>query len=90
MINSITLRPVSALCQVTVDTPEGPANKLTPCSPGAPGAVEKAWTDVASEELLEPLLGLRDFEASITVNKPTVTLADIQKQIQFTEESGMQ
>jgi len=33
---------------------------------------------------------LRDFEASIAINRPTVTQADIQKHIQFTEEMGMQ
>lgn len=72
------------------DTPEGPVKKLTPCSPGAAGAMEKTWTDVSSDELLEPLLSLKDFEASISVNRPTVTQADITKHIQFTEEMGMQ
>jgi vacuolar protein-sorting-associated protein 4 len=74
--------------QKTVETPEGPKNKLTPCSPGAPGAIEKTWTDVNSEELLEPLLSVRDFEKSIQINRPTVSLADIQKHIEFTNESG--
>jgi vacuolar protein-sorting-associated protein 4 len=74
--------------QTTVETPEGPKNKLTPCSPGAPGAIEKTWTDVNSEELLEPLLSVRDFEKSIQINRPTVSLADIQKHIEFTNESG--
>ncbi|KLT43753.1 putative ATPase [Cutaneotrichosporon oleaginosum] len=62
--------------------------KLTPCSPGAPGAIEKTWGDVNSEELQEPLLGVRDFERAIQVNRPTVSLADIQKHIDFTNESG--
>jgi len=74
--------------QTTVETPEGPKTKLTPCSPGAPGAVEKTWTDVNSEELLEPLLSVRDFEKSIQINRPTVSQADIQKHIEFTNESG--
>jgi vacuolar protein-sorting-associated protein 4 len=52
--------------------------------------VEKTWTDVASEELLEPLLNVRDFEASISLNRPTVTQADIQKHIQFTEQMGIE
>jgi hypothetical protein len=30
--------------------------KLTPCSPGDVGALEKTWSDVTSEELLEPPL----------------------------------
>ena len=75
--------------EVDVDTEDGKVKKLTPCSPGAEGAMEKAWTDVGSDELLEPLLSLKDFEASISINKPTVSQADIQKHIQFTEESGM-
>jgi vacuolar protein-sorting-associated protein 4 len=74
--------------QVTVDGPDGPVKKLTPCSPGAPDAVEKTWTDVNSEELLEPLLGVKDFERSIQVNRPTVSQADIAKHIAFTNESG--
>ncbi|ORX35572.1 putative ATPase [Kockovaella imperatae] len=74
--------------EVTVDGPEGPVKKLTPCSPGAAGAVEKTWTDVNSEELLEPLLSVKDFERSIQVNRPTVSQADIQKHVAFTNESG--
>lgn len=30
--------------------------KLTPCSPGDVGAVERTWSDVTSDELLEPPL----------------------------------
>nr|XP_031859442.1 uncharacterized protein CI109_005086 [Kwoniella shandongensis]KAA5526514.1 hypothetical protein CI109_005086 [Kwoniella shandongensis] len=74
--------------EVTVDTDEGPKTKLTPCSPGAAGAVEKTWTDVNSEELLEPVLDIRDFEKAIQVNRPTVSHADIQKHIEFTNESA--
>ncbi|WRT68134.1 uncharacterized protein IL334_005109 [Kwoniella shivajii] len=62
--------------------------KLTPCSPGDPAAVEKGWTDVNSEELLEPLLSVKDFEKAISVNRPTVTQADITKHIEFTNEAG--
>ena len=50
--------------------------------------MEKSWTDVNSDELLEPLLSVRDFERSIQVNRPTVSQADIQKHIEFTNESG--
>lgn len=71
-----------------IDTPEGPQIKLTPCSPGASNAIEKTWTDIESSELLEPLLGLKDFEKAIAVNRPTVSAKDIEKHIQFTDESG--
>lgn len=30
--------------------------KLTPCSPGDPGAKEMTWNDIGSDELLEPPL----------------------------------
>ena len=31
---------------------------LTPCSPGAPGAIEMNWTQVPGEKLLEPVVGM--------------------------------
>lgn len=74
--------------EVQVDTDDGPVTKLTPCSPGAPGAIEKGWTDVESSELQEPLLSVADFERAIEVNRPTVSATDIQKHIDFTNESG--
>jgi hypothetical protein len=33
-------------------------------------------------------LDVKDFEKAIEVNRPTVTMADIQKHIEFTNESG--
>jgi vacuolar protein-sorting-associated protein 4 len=63
-------------------------NKLTPCSPGAPGAIEKSWTDVNSDELLEPPLTIADFVKAISVNRKTVTDADVRRHIAFTDESG--
>ena len=29
---------------------------LTPCSPGAPGAIEMSWTNVDGDKLLEPVV----------------------------------
>lgn len=29
---------------------------LTPCSPGAPGAIEMTWTEVDGNKLLEPVV----------------------------------
>lgn len=75
--------------EIQVDGPDGEKlKKLTPCSPGAAGAIEKSWTDVESSELQEPLLSVSDFEKAIAVNRPTVSAADIQKHIDFTNESG--
>ncbi|KAL7411502.1 ATPase [Mrakia frigida] len=77
--------------EVDVPTAEDPSKttrKLTPCSPGDPDAIEKTWTDVDGDQLLEPMLGLKDFLRAISQTRPTVTEADIQKHIQFTNESG--
>jgi vacuolar protein-sorting-associated protein 4 len=75
--------------EVTVNDDDGNAvRKLTPCSPGADGAEEKTWNDVESSQLLEPLLTVDDFERAVQINRPTVSQADIQKHIAFTDESG--
>ena len=31
---------------------------LTPCSPGAPGAIEMNWTNVPGDKLMEPVVGM--------------------------------
>lgn len=62
--------------------------KWTPCSPGDPAAVEKSWTDVESNELLEPPLKLADFLKSLSSVRPTVTETDIRRHDEWTKESG--
>ncbi|KAI3621718.1 katanin p60 atpase domain-containing protein [Moniliophthora roreri] len=62
--------------------------KWTPCSPGDPDAVEKTWSDIESDELLEPPLRLADFLKSLSSVRPTVTEADIKKHDEWTKESG--
>lgn len=44
------------IVQVPESDPPRMETKLTPCSPGDVGALEKTWSDVTSEELLEPPL----------------------------------
>lgn len=88
---SVLLPDTCSLLQVEVpdkDDPTKKVTKLTPCSPGAPGAIEKTWTDIGSDELLEPPLTISDFERAISVNRKTVTEADVAKHIAFTNESG--
>jgi vacuolar protein-sorting-associated protein 4 len=63
--------------------------KWTPCSPGDPDAVEKSWSDIGSDELLEPPLKLADFLKSLDSTRPTVTEADIKRHDDWTRESGM-
>jgi vacuolar protein-sorting-associated protein 4 len=62
--------------------------KLTPCSPGDPAAKEMSWSDIESDELLEPPLRLADFLKSLESVRPTVTAEDIKKHDQWTLESG--
>lgn len=31
---------------------------LTPCSPGAPGAIEMNWMDVPGDKLMEPIVSM--------------------------------
>jgi hypothetical protein len=72
-----------------VPDPNNPyAIKWTPCSPGDPDAVEKSWSSVESDELLDPLLKIADFLKSLSTVRPTVTDADVRRHEQWTMESG--
>ncbi|KAI0685551.1 AAA-domain-containing protein [Cytidiella melzeri] len=62
--------------------------KWTPCSPGDPAAQEKSWTDIESDELLEPPLRVNDFLKSLETTRPTVTADDIRKHDEWTKDSG--
>ena len=58
-----------------------------PSSRGDP--VEKAWSRIGSDELLEPLLGIANFLKSLDTNtRPTVTQADIAKHDKWTMDCG--
>jgi vacuolar protein-sorting-associated protein 4 len=62
--------------------------KLTPCSPGDNGAMEMDWTQVESEQLLEPPLLLKDFEKAIKTARPTVSGEDLTRNADWTKEFG--
>lgn len=62
--------------------------KLTPCSPGADGAIEMTWAEVDSEKLLEPPLTLKDFIKALNAARPTVSQEDIKKSAEWTAEFG--
>jgi vacuolar protein-sorting-associated protein 4 len=62
--------------------------KWTPCSPGDSKAVERSWTEIESDELLEPPLKLVDFERALEATRPTVTSEDILKHQKWTDDSG--
>jgi len=63
---------------------------LTPCSPGAPGAMEKNWMTVDGDKLLEPIVSMSDMLMSIQSSKPTVNEADLKKLQQFTDDFGVE
>jgi vacuolar protein-sorting-associated protein 4 len=62
--------------------------KLTPCSPGDQGAMEMTWTEVNSDQLLEPTLTLKDFVKAIKSSRPTVSQEDLKRSKEWTEEFG--
>ena len=62
--------------------------KLTPCSPGDQGAMEMSWTEVESDQLLEPPLVLKDFVKAVKAARPTVSQEDIKKSAEWTAEFG--
>ncbi len=64
------------------------AEKLTPCSPGDPGAIEMTWTEVDSDKLLEPPLTLKDFVKAVKGARPTVSAEDIKRSEEWTAEFG--
>ncbi|KAK7469846.1 hypothetical protein BaRGS_00036124 [Batillaria attramentaria] len=63
---------------------------LTPCSPGAPGAIEMSWMDVPGDKLLEPVVSMSDLLMSLSTQKATVNQDDLQKLIKFTEDFGQE
>ena len=70
--------------QVTVDGQE----KLTPCSPGDEGALEMNWTEVETDQLLEPALQVKDFIKAIKGARPTVSNEDLNRNQEWTQEFG--
>ncbi|KAI8892757.1 P-loop containing nucleoside triphosphate hydrolase protein [Globomyces pollinis-pini] len=55
-----------------------------PCSPGDPEAIEKSWTEVGSDELLEPELVLPDFLRSCATARPSVNQDDLNQYVIWT------
>ena len=88
------MQPVRKVLSAThfkyVPCPTDPSKmKWTPCSPGDPEAVEKAWTEIGTDDLLEPPLRLNDFLKAIDSVRPTVSDEDIKKHTDWTNDSGM-
>ncbi|KAM7213279.1 vacuolar protein sorting-associated protein 4 [Rhypophila decipiens] len=62
--------------------------RLTPCSPGDPDAIEMTWEAVESEALLEPLVEKKDFIKAIKSSRPTVSEVDLKRNEEWTKEFG--
>ncbi|KAK0446540.1 P-loop containing nucleoside triphosphate hydrolase protein [Desarmillaria tabescens] len=93
VVRDALMQPVRKVISAThfkraADPDSGELSKWTPCSPGDSDAVEKTWSDIDSEELLEPPLRLNDFLRSLATVRPTVTEADIRRHDDWTKESG--
>lgn len=86
------MQPVRKVLSAThfkcVPQPGSDRPKWTPCSPGDPEAVEKVWTDLESDELLEPPLKLNDFVRAVDSVRPTVSEDDIKRHLEWTNDSG--
>lgn len=94
MVRDALMQPVRKVISAThfkpiLPSPSSRKTKWTPCSPGDPNAIEKSWSDVDSDELVEPPLRLADFIKSLENVRPTVTEADIKRHDDWTKESGM-
>ncbi|KAH7922405.1 AAA-domain-containing protein [Leucogyrophana mollusca] len=90
VISATHFKPVHANGDAASTNSRSPSPKVkwTPCSPGDPAAVEKTWSEVDSDELVEPPLRYVDFVKSLESVRPTVTEADIKKHDDWTKESG--
>lgn len=62
--------------------------KLTPCSPGAEGAVEMTWVDIDGDKLAEPPLVVKDFIRAVKASRPTVSNEDLERSRAWTAEFG--
>jgi vacuolar protein-sorting-associated protein 4 len=61
---------------------------MTPCSPGHPEAIEMTFNDLEADELLPPILELKDLIMALENTRPTVSQDDIEKQVKWTQEFG--
>jgi len=93
IVRDALMQPVRKLMAATHFKPAvGPEEpdkvKWTPCSPGDQDAVEKSWTDIESDELLEPALRVNDFLKAVSKTRSTVSSDDIRKHEEWTNNSG--
>ncbi|KAE8448718.1 hypothetical protein EG329_008933 [Mollisiaceae sp. DMI_Dod_QoI] len=66
------------------------AEKLTPCKPDDPGAMPMNWRQVPASKLQESIVVAEDFFEVLQNVKPTVSLDEIKKYLEWTELYGME
>lgn len=89
VVRDALMQPIRKIQQATHFKRVG-EEKLTPCSPGDPGAIEMSWLDIGTDELQEPELTIKDFIKGVKNNRPTVNEADIKNHTQFTNDFGQE
>lgn len=90
VVQDALMQPVRKIQQAThfKKVMDGDHEKLTPCSPGDPDALEMTWEKVPSEDLLEPLVERKDFIKAIKSSRPTVSDVDLKRNEEWTHEFG--
>ena len=63
---------------------------LVPCSPGDEGAIEMDWMSVPGDKLVTLKVTYADFLKSLKNARPTVGKEDIERQLEWMKEFGME
>ncbi len=63
---------------------------LTPCSPGARGAMEMSLSQVDPKKLLPPIVSFKDFQKALKTARPSVSQDDLHEYVKFTEDFGQE
>ncbi|KAJ7356404.1 P-loop containing nucleoside triphosphate hydrolase protein [Mycena albidolilacea] len=91
VVQDALMQPIRKLIAAThfkpVPTADGPVKWMS-CSPGDAEAVEKAWSDLAPDELFEPKITLKDFTTALENVRPSVVEADIARHVLWTKDFG--
>ncbi|KAJ3122716.1 Vacuolar protein sorting-associated protein 4, partial [Nowakowskiella sp. JEL0407] len=70
------------------DNPSEMREYFTPCSPGDPAAIEKTWSEVEGDELMEPPLTVSDFVKALANGRKSVNESEVQKYVEWTNDFG--
>lgn len=94
IVNDALYAPIR-ICQSATHFKRVGNNKWEPCPPSLmrqdPNNVkEMNLMDLSNEQLQKPAVTAKDFYESLSKSKPSVGESDLDKQIKFTEEFGME